>query len=329
MNPVPVTDSTISAVYLSARIGEEYGFDEVECRIFRTGINHSYIVTTSEQQYVLRVYSYRWRSKEEISEEINLLNRLKDNGIAVSYPILNIRQAYIQEIQAPEGLRYGVLFSFASGKKVRDFSADTAYNIGKLMARFHQATQNLSLKRVTYDVDSLVLSALNKARVHFPETNEEMRFILNAEKRIRKEFLTIESESFRKGVVHLDIWYDNMHIENDSKMTIFDFDFCGNGWLLHDIAYFIMQLYHNEPDKQLYHAKQQAFFSGYESISAVSAEEKRLLPYSGLAIWIFYLGVQSERFDNWSNVFLSEAFLKRFMGMAKEWLKFNNIEILP
>lgn len=285
------------------------------------------MVATPELKYILRIYSFQWRSKLEIAEEISLLNRLKENGVAVSYPIINLRQKYILELQAPEGLRYGVLFSFAAGKKVRDFSAGTAYNIGQLMARLHQYTQNLSLARITYDTDSLVLSAFNKAKERFAETNEDMRFILGAEKRIRKEFSAVENSSLRNGIVHLDIWYDNMHIKNESEMTIFDFDFCGNGWLLHDIAYFIMQLYHNEPDKQLYRTKQQAFFSGYEAIATISAEEKKLLPYSGLAIWIFYLGVQSERFDNWSNVFLSESFLNRFMNMARDWMKFHQIEI--
>ncbi|MEM1137665.1 MAG: aminoglycoside phosphotransferase, partial [Bacteroidota bacterium] len=70
-----------------------------------------------------------------------------------------------------------------------------------------------------------------------------------------------------------------------------------------------------------------AFFSGYESVSDISAEEKMLLPYSGLSIWIFYLGVQAQRFENWSNVFLSKNYLKRFIGMVKDWLNFNGIKI--
>ena len=108
----------------------------------------------------------------EISEEISLLNQLKEHNVSVSYPILNLNQEYILKLQAPEGLRYGVLFSFAQGGKVREFSVDTGYNIGKLMAQLHQVTQNLSLQRITYNVDSLVLSAYNHAKVHFSETNK-------------------------------------------------------------------------------------------------------------------------------------------------------------
>ncbi|PTB91021.1 homoserine kinase, partial [Marivirga lumbricoides] len=90
---------------------------------------------------------------------------------------------------------------------------------------------------------------------------------------------------------------------------------------------FLMQMFHVEPDKKDFERKKEAFLNGYESILKIPDEEKSLFAYSGLSIWIFYLGIQSQRFDNWSNVFLSENYLKRFMGMAKDWLKYHQIEI--
>ncbi|MFY0600120.1 MAG: phosphotransferase [Cyclobacteriaceae bacterium] len=328
MNPLPVTNSTISGQCLSTLLQKEYGLSSnVTCKIFRTGINDSYMVADEDKKYVFRVYSFQWRTEGEISEEIRLLNYLRDHGISVSYPIVTLDQKYIQELEAPEGLRYGVLFSYAEGKKIRGFSIDTARNIGKLMGKLHKVTQGFSVDRINYNSDSMVVSAYESAREFFDESNEEMQFIIQSRGVIAEKFSEANDTELRKGVVHLDIWHDNMHIKNESEMTIFDFDFCGNGWLLHDIAYFIMQMYHHEPDKDLYQTKYEAFFSGYESVSKISEEEKMLLPYSGLSIWIFYLGVQSQRFDNWSNIFLSENYLKMFMGMAKGWLKYNGIEI--
>jgi Ser/Thr protein kinase RdoA (MazF antagonist) len=54
---------------------------------------------------------------------------------------------------------------------------------------------------------------------------------------------------------------------------------------------------------------------GYESVTPVSDEEKRLLPALGVSMYFFYLGVQAQRFDNWSNVFLNETYLKRFISL--------------
>lgn len=328
MHTVPVTDSTISAQYLVSFLQKKYGLSSAtQCRIFRTGINHSYIVTDRDHKFVFRIYTLNWRSASEISEEIRLLNILKENSISVANPVMDVNQNYIQNIQAPEGLRYGVLFSYAPGKKARNFSEEITYNMGVWMAKFHKITEQVHLKRIDYDVSTLTTLPYQFARQHFPESNEEMQFVREAGNIINYVFTDTSPEALRKGVIHLDIWYDNMHISEAGDMTVFDFDFCGNGWQLHDIAYFIMQLFHIEPDKDVYKSKLGVFFAGYESITKITEEEKSILPYSGLAIWIFYLGVQSQRFDNWSNFFLSENYLKRYIGMAKDWLQFNEIAI--
>lgn len=329
MNTFPVTDSTIAAQYLGLFVREKYGLSAAtNCKLFRMGINHSYIVTDQDQKFVFRIYSLDWRSEVEIAEEIRLLNLLKEHHLSVSYPIIDIFGNYIQKIQAPEGLRYGVLFSYAYGKKIRNFSEEISYSMGSLMASIHQVTEHVHLKRIEYNANTLTRLPYQYAKQHFSATNEEMHFVKQAGDIIADVFTNVKTDALRKGVVHLDMWYDNMHINDASDMTIFDFDFCGNGWLMYDIAYFMMQLFHIETDKQQYKAKVEAFFAGYEPIIKISEEEKRLLPYSGLAIWIFYLGVQSQRFDNWSNIFLSENYLKRYIGMVKEWLNYNDIAIV-
>ena len=328
MHTFPVTTSTVSARHLGLFIQEKYGLSKgTNCQLFRTGINHSYIVSDRGQQFVFRVYSLDWRTELEILEEIRLLNLLKENNLPVSYALPAMDGNYIQKIPAPEGLRYGVLFSYANGKKIRSFSEETIFNIGRLIASIHKVTAQVQLKRVDYNAHNLAVLPYQYANRHFPETNEEMRFVKQAGDIIKYSFADAKTDHLRNGAVHLDMWYDNMHINSETDITIFDFDFCGNGWLLHDVAYFIMQLFHVEPNKQEYKAKLKAFFAGYESVTKLSAEEKRLLPYSGLSIWIFYLGVQSQRFDNWSNFFLSENYLKRYISMVKEWLAYHEIKI--
>src|SRR5687767_725603 len=114
MNVFPVINSTLSATHVGELIEEKYKFSShTTCKLFRTGINHSYIVSTEDKKFVFRIYSLNWRSLVEIAEEIRLLNLLKENDLAVSHPIKDQNANYIQSLQAPEGVRYGVLFSFA------------------------------------------------------------------------------------------------------------------------------------------------------------------------------------------------------------------------
>lgn len=329
MQTFPVTDSTLSARHISIFIKEKYSVKgDVEAQLFRTGINHSYIITCESEKFVFRVYSYNWRTELEIQEEIRLLELLKSEEISISYPLKDAKGQYIQELPAPEGARYAVLFSYAEGGKVRNFSTEMSFNIGVLMARIHRVTENMQVNRITYNAHTLTTLPYQYANKFFQESNAEMQFIKQAGKVVEQVFANADTARIRAGVVHLDIWYDNMHINSESEMTIFDFDFCGNGWLLHDIAYFIMQIFHAEPDKKEFEAKKEAFLSGYGSINEITEEEKSLLIYSGLSIWIFYLGIQSQRFDKWSNVFLSENYLRRFIGMAKEWLRYNQMDAL-
>ncbi|MBL4675229.1 MAG: phosphotransferase [Mucilaginibacter sp.] len=122
-----------------------------------------------------------------------------------------------------------------------------------------------------------------------------------------------DTTKLRTGAVHMDIWFDNLNINIDGNVTLFDFDFCGNGWLCLDIAYYILQVYSTEKVEFERDEKLKSFFEGYESVTTINDEEKRLLPMLGVSMYYFYLGIQSQRFDNWSNVFLNETYLKRFI----------------
>lgn len=320
MNPFPVYDSRLSAPYLGKFLTERYPLgDTLQCRIIKTGINHSYLLNDGANRQIFRLYSYNWRTKTEIEEELRLLRLLHQNGLPVSYPIADAAGNFIQEIMAPEGLRFGVLFSFAEGEKIRSFTADISFNIGVAMARFHQVTQDLALERVTYNAETLLLTPLQRAKTFFTADSATMAFVESTTHALVEMLNNIRSSEVRFGAVHLDIWFDNMHVTPEGGVTFFDFDFCGNGWQALDLAYFNLQLFNTEPDPNQYQYKLQRFLEGYETVTAIAPEEKRLIPYLAACLWFFYLGVQCQRFDDWGNLFISEDYFKRFMGMIQKW----------
>jgi Ser/Thr protein kinase RdoA (MazF antagonist) len=290
-------------------------------------MNHLYVVTGGGYKYVLRIYTFNWRSKLDVSEELRLLRYLHSNGIPVAHPIADRNGEYIQEINAQEGVRYGVLFSYAEGKKVPKFNVQTSHTIGVTMAMIHKLTESFQVSRITYDLKSLVEDSLKRTQSVFSPRIDEMKFVAMLKEYLVAEYNKVNLKAVRTGVVHLDIWFDNMHFDSDGGITLFDFDFCGNGWLCLDIAYFLFQLYNTNPDEAEFRRKAEAFLSGYESIHPISDEEKRILPLAGLCVFLFYLGVQCDRFDIWSNIFLNEDHLRRFTGMLKRWMAYNNIQL--
>ena len=322
MTRLPVTASTISAKELGEFTKEKYGLNKnYNCKLFRTGMNHTYFLSDNETKYALRVYSHNWRSKSEIIEEIELLNLLSENNLSVSFPIQDTNGAFIQEINAPEGIRYVVLFSFAKGEKIRFTDKETCFLIGSLMAKIHSLTSNRTIDRISYNKESLLELPYEHLKQFFSEKLPEMVFI----KKIGEFFHKTDFENIRNGVVHMDIWYDNMAVTNDKEITIFDFDFCGNGAQILDVGYFCKQLFHIENDKKEYELKMKHFLEGYQSIRVLSSNELKFIPKAGLAVFVFYLGVQAQRFD-WSNIFLSENYLKMFyIRRLKSWIEYNNI----
>ena len=318
MTVFPVTASTISEKELGEFAKDKYGLNKnYDCKLFRTGMNHTYFLSDNETKYVLRVYSYNWRSKSEITEEIELLNLLSKNNLSVSFPVKDKNGEFIQEINAPEGIRYAVLFSFAQGEKIRFMDKETCFEIGSLMAKIHNLTLDKTIDRISYNKKSLVELPYEHLKEFFSEKLPEMEFL----KEIGEAFQNSDFDNIQNGVVHMDIWYDNMAVLNENEITIFDFDFCGNGWQILDIGYFCKQLFLIESDKKQYELKVHNFLKGYQKIKELSDKELKLIPKAGTSVFVFYLGIQAQRFD-WSNVFLSENYLKMFVGRMKCWIDY-------
>lgn len=326
MKTAPSISSIISPEYIADFVMSNYNFDNsTTCNLLRTGINHTYLITTTNEKFVFRIYHINWRTESEINEELKLLEFLKNNNLLVSYPIKDKHDKYIQCLQAIEGNRFGVLFSYAEGDTVKKPSEKVCFNFGIAMAKLHQLTINKKTTRKTHNADSLVGWAIEKVASKFPESTNEIDFFKRTYKIISSEFEN--TKNIRKGIVHLDLWHDNMKIKNETEITMFDFDNCGNGSLCLDIGYSLMLFYRNDPNEKRFLERKNAFLKGYESITKISNEEKKLIPYGGLAIWLHYTGQHVQRFNDFANHFLSDDFLKYWIDTVDKWMIFNDIKI--
>lgn len=322
MTTFPVTASTLSETELGNFIQEKYDLNEnFDCKLFRTGVNHTYFLSDTSTKFVVRVYCHQWRTKIEIDQELELLNLLKTHNLSISFPIADKDGKFIQEINAPEGLRYAVVFTFAEGEKIRFMTNETCFAIGSLMAEIHNITATKKIDRVNYNSDILLNKSYSYLTSYFPEDLDEMKYLKKIGNKISKNFEKNAFSENQKGIIHLDIWYDNLSVNNEKEITIFDFDNCGNGLLILDIGYFCKQLFFIESGKQIYESKVESFLNGYRKKRTLSADELKLIPDAGASIFLFYLGVQAQRFD-WSNIFFTENYLKMFVERIKNWMDY-------
>ncbi len=320
MQTFPVSSSHLSAHHLAKYLSKSYPFlENCACIFIKPGINDTYLLSSKKEKYIFRVYSYNWHSKLEIEEELRFLNLLKDKAVSVSFPILDKNKEYIQTFTAPEGTRYGVLFSFAKGEKRPVIAPTLHFKIGAMMGRLHTVSKNLELRRIVYNEYHLINLPYQRIQSFLPDEAIEATWLTTIKTRLIKEFAKFDHTQLRKGVIHLDIWQDNLVIDQAENISLFDFDFCGNGWLCIDLAYYQLQLYLIEKDKKIRTQKWNSFLTGYESVVEISSEEKRILPFLGVALYFFYLGNMCYRYENWSNFFLTESYVKQYVERRIKW----------
>ena len=179
MTHFPVSNSNLSATHIALFLQEKYSLSKnTKCKLIRAGLNDTYLVTDDLEKFVFRVYSLNWRTHTEIAEEVKLLVELKQNNIPVSYPLADKESNFIQVLNAPEGARFAVLFTYANGEKIHNYSAAQHFQIGELMARLHKVTINQQLNRVNYSAQVILVEPLKYIADFLGTDTAEMQFML-------------------------------------------------------------------------------------------------------------------------------------------------------
>ena len=119
--------STLPPEALANHISSAYGFKNITCRLLVRGVGDTYEIGSNQGHFILRVYRSSHRDLAQIEAEIKLLLTLKRADVSVSYPIADLSGIYIQPINATEGIRYAVLFSYANGKVVSQLNENQTY----------------------------------------------------------------------------------------------------------------------------------------------------------------------------------------------------------
>lgn len=139
MPSIPVIHSIPDGRALMTTVLPEYLIPQPHsCKLYKRGLNDTYLVETEVEKYILRIYRRSWRNKQEIDFELALLGFLHEQKQQVAYPIHNKNYSLTTEILAPEGVRYATLFIYALGHAVNEqLDAEQSYILGKTLAKIH------------------------------------------------------------------------------------------------------------------------------------------------------------------------------------------------
>lgn len=300
MEQIRVARSFIAADALAEVIASEYDLQKpVACKLFskmlRTQDNDHYLVVTGDdEKYVVRVYQrgdHLQRKKSDYLFEIDWLNFLKKKELPISYPLQRRDGNYLGSINAPEGLRYYALFTFAEGETMSLKDEEQLFICGANIAKIHLASNEFftSHERRPLDLEYLVDDPIERIKRNWGVRRAaNLDILIDSADEAKAEVISLLGDAPDAddswGVIGGDFHNASTYFTADKRPTFFNFDLCGYGWRAYDIAVFLS-------NTDLVHTSttlSEAFFAGYYSVRQLSkAEHEAISPFLTIRrIWL-------------------------------------------
>jgi Ser/Thr protein kinase RdoA (MazF antagonist) len=274
--PMRIVRSIASPEALLAQVLIHYEIGEpIDCSFLNPGLNDTFEVSTKANRFILRIYRAGWRTIADILYEFDILRHLDRRGVAVSVPVARRDGAYLQEVQAPEGIRFAALFTYAPGKP-QDLNEETARVYGASAAVIHNESTDFRSPNPRFDLD---LEHLITAPVHnilplLADRTDDQADLQRMADALRDGVGRLPLDQLEAGFCHGDFHGGNAHM-NDKAITFFDFDCCGPGWRAYDLAVFRWAARH----KAVEEVQWPAFLSGYRGHREVTDLDMAAIPW--------------------------------------------------
>ena len=209
---------------LETQIKEHYGLTDVTCTSLDIPVNDVVAVDTPSGKFALKLYSVR--SIDEVQWELDLVGHLIKRGAPVVKPIRG-KHGYVETFIVDGKERAGVLFEWARGEKPKP-SQETYIALGKAAGEIHEAADGFTpaAPREVYDTTLLIDEQLDRMKASLIEAKQWARMAALAT-RLKQR---LPNETLDWGICHMDLTLDNVHVDNDSKLTVFDFDSAATSW---------------------------------------------------------------------------------------------------
>lgn len=307
-----ITYSILSDEALLAEVDRAYDLRPATCRLVLPSMNDTYMLTTATRPYMARVYRARWRSSDDIAFELELLKHLAARGVTVSTAVPTRTGSLVLPLDAPEGTRHLVVFTYATGDVLLFNDSDRAYLAGRLLAAIHTESDDFTStsQRPPLDLTALVdapLAALQRFFAHRPKDWDDLAALAA---RLRRSVVAAAADGLDFGPCHGDFAGGNISIEG-STATVFDFDLCGRGWRAFDLAAIAEQKKNG--------AQWDRFVEGYREIRPLSGPDLAAVPLFEAVRHIWRLGLQAANVDDWGILRLADWALDKEMKFLRDW----------
>ncbi len=234
------------------------------------------VTTTAGERFILRVGAAEGHGVAEQRAELRWLAALgHDTDLAVPTPVPTARGAPLTVVEGagvPEP-RPCVLFRWVPGRPPTGaVRPEVVARIGAVTAQLHRHAERFvappDFVRPSWGWERLfgASSALAGASL----SARERGIVTATGARVREELDTLGTGTRVWGLTHADLHRGNVLIDR-GRVGVIDFDDCGWGYYLLDVATFLSSLRRVESDTPTYAALRTAYMTGYVEVRALPA----------------------------------------------------------
>jgi homoserine kinase type II len=242
----------------------------LSCKGIAEGIeNSNFLLQTETGNYILTLYERRV-ARRDLPYFLALMAHLAAHGVACPTPVRARNGEALGELSG----KPAAIVGFLMGQWPRRSTAEQCSALGEAMARLHEAGRSFAMTRAN-DLSLAGWRSLIAAR---HARADELQPGLGAE--LDGEIAALERawpRDLPEGVIHADLFPDNVFFLGDKLSGIIDFYFACNDILAYDLA-IAMNAWCFEPDGSFNVTKARALFSGYARVRPLAAEETAALP---------------------------------------------------
>jgi homoserine kinase type II len=231
--------------------------------------NSNFLVHTSTGNYILTLYEKRVAAKD-LPFFLGLMQHLAGRGISCPLPIKNRQGEALGKVAG----RPCAIISFLDGLWIRRPSATHCAALGEALARLHLAGLDFELKRR----NTLSVDGWRPLFEHSRDRANEVQ--RNLREFIEKELATLERawpRGLPQGVIHADLFPDNVFFLGDTLSGMIDFYFACNDSLAYDIAV-CLNAWCFEIDHSYNVTKGRALLQAYARVRPLTEPERDALP---------------------------------------------------
>jgi homoserine kinase type II len=231
--------------------------------------NTNYLLATEAGQFILTLYEKRV-DPDDLPFFLGLLDHLAAKGISCPTPVHDRHGASLKRLAN----RPAAIVTFLNGLSIRRPSPEHCRAVGAALAGVHLAGADFELKRP----NALAVSDWRPLYQLSDGRADEIRPGLAD--MIEEELDRAENHwprGLAHGVVHADLFPDNVFFLNGELSGLIDFYFACNDMFAYDIA-ICLNAWCFEADLSFNVTKARALLAGYRRVRPLTADEIEVLP---------------------------------------------------